>query len=66
MGIWHVIYVITLMSWMVEHIEISVHLTKCGEKLIVEHLLYTVSIATYSRTPGTILSLRKLPKAFDY
>ena len=43
MGIWHVIYVITLISWIVEHIEISEHLTKFGEK----------------RTPGTILSLRE-------
>ena len=69
------------MSWIVEHIQISVHLTKFGEKLIVEHLLYTVSfgeklivehllytvsIATNNRTPGIILSLRKKPNAFDY
>ena len=47
------------MSWIVEHIEISVHRTKFGEKLIVEHLLYNVSIATNKRTPVSILSLRK-------
>ena len=59
MKIWQVIYVITLMSWIEEHIEISVNLTNFGKKLIVEHLIYTVSIATNKRTPGTILSLRK-------
>ena len=32
MGIWHVIYVITLISWIVEHIEINVDLTKFVEK----------------------------------
>ena len=42
MGIWHVIYVITLMSQIVEHIKISVHLKKFGKDIIVEYLLYTV------------------------
>ena len=36
----------TLVSWILEHIEIREHLTKFAEKLIVEHLFYTISIAT--------------------
>ena len=43
----------TLVSWIVEHIEISEHLAKFAEKLLVEHLFYTISIATNKRTPGT-------------
>ena len=49
----------TLVSWIVEHIEISEHLAKFAEELLVEHLFYTISIATNKRTPGTFLSLRK-------
>ena len=49
----------TLVSWIVEHIEISEHLAKFAEKLFVEHLFYTLSIATNKGTPGTFLSLRK-------
>ena len=37
---------ITLVSRIVEHIEISEHLAKFAEKLLVEHLFYTISIAT--------------------
>ena len=36
----------TLVSWIVEHMEISEHLAKFAEKLSVEHLFYTISIAT--------------------
>ena len=50
---------VTLVSWIVEHIEISEHLAKFAEKLLVEHLFYTISIATNKRTPSTFLSLRK-------
>ena len=49
----------TPVSWIVEHIEISKHLAKFAEKLLVEHLFYTITIATNKRTPGTFLSLRK-------
>ena len=45
----------TLVSWIVEHIEKSEHLAKVAEKLLVEHLFYTISIATNKRTPGTFL-----------
>ena len=43
----------TLVSWIVEHIEISEHLAKFAEKLLIEQLFYTISIATNKRTPGT-------------
>ena len=49
----------TLVSKIVEHIEISEHLTKFAEKLIVEHLFYTISIATNKRTFSTFFPLRK-------
>ena len=42
----------TPVSRIVEHIEISEHSTKFAEKLIIEHLFYTISIATNNRTPG--------------
>ena len=42
----------TLMSQIVEHTEIDEHLEKNTENLIVEHLFYTISIATNNRTPG--------------
>ena len=40
------------MSQIVEHAEINEHLEEITENLIVEHLLYTISIATNNRTPG--------------
>ena len=40
----------TLVSQIVEHTE--EHLEEIAENLIVEHLFYTVSIATNNRTPG--------------
>ena len=43
----------TLVSWIEEHIEISEHLAKFAEKLLIEHLFYTISIAINKRTPGT-------------
>ena len=49
----------TLVSWIVEHIEISEHLRKFAEQPIVEHLFCTISIATNKRTPSTFFSLRK-------
>ena len=42
----------TQVSWIIEHIEIKEHSVKFAEKLIVEHLFYTISIATNKRTPG--------------
>ena len=44
----------TLMSQIVEHTEIDEHLEKNTENLIVEHLFYTISIATNNRTPGIV------------
>ena len=41
-----------LMSQIVEHTEINEYLEEIAESLIVEHLLYTISIATNIRTPG--------------
>ena len=40
------------MSQIVEHAEIDEHLEEIVENLIVEHLIYTISIATNNRTPG--------------
>ena len=40
------------MSKIEEHTEINDHLEKIAKNLIVEHLIYTVSIATNKRTPG--------------
>ena len=42
----------TVVSWIAEHIEISEHFTQFAEKLIVEHLFYTISITTNKRTLG--------------
>ena len=42
----------TLVSQIVEHAEIDEHLEEIVENLIVEHLIYTISIATNNRTPG--------------
>ena len=56
----------TLVSRILEHIEISGHLTKFAEKLIVEHLFYTISIATNKITHNTRFLLRKYSNAFDY
>ena len=50
---------VTLVSWILEHMEISEHLTKFVEKLIVEHLFSTISIAMNKTTPGTFSSLYK-------
>ena len=36
----------TLMSQIVEHTEIDEHLEEIAENLIVEHLIYIISIAT--------------------
>ena len=46
------------MSQIVEHTEIDEHLEKNTENLIVEHLFYTISIATNNRTPGIFFPLR--------
>ena len=37
---------------MVDHTEIDEHLEEIAEKIIVEHLFYTISIATNNRIPG--------------
>ena len=42
----------TLLYQIVEHIEIKEHSAKFAEKLLVEHLFYTIFIATNKRTPG--------------
>ena len=42
----------TLVSQIVEHTEINEHVGEIAENLIVEYLLYTISIATNNRTPG--------------
>ena len=42
----------TLLSQIVEHTEINEHVGEIAENLIVEHLFYTISIATNNRTPG--------------
>ena len=52
-------YFTTLVSQIVEHIKIREHLTKYAEKLIVEHLFYTISIATNKRTPDAFFLLWK-------
>ena len=38
---------VTLVSWIVERIEISEHLAKFAEKLLVEHLFYTTFLYIY-------------------
>ena len=43
----------TLVSQIVEHTKINEHLEEIAKNLIVEHLFYTISIATNNRTPGT-------------
>ena len=43
------------MYQIVEHTEIDEHLQEIVENLIVEHLFYTISIATNNRTPGIFL-----------
>ena len=40
------------MSQIVEHTEIDEHLEQIAENLIVEHLIYTIFIATNNRTSG--------------
>ena len=42
----------TLVSQIVEHTEIDERLGRIAQNLIVEHLFYTISIATNNRTPG--------------
>ena len=42
----------TLVSQIVEHTEIDEHLVKIAKNVTVEHLFYTISIATNNRTPG--------------
>ena len=44
--------VVTLVSQIVEHTEINEHLEEIAENLIVEHVIYTISIETNNRTPG--------------
>ena len=44
---------ITLVSQIAVHTEIGEHLEEIAENLIVEHLFYTISIATNNRTPET-------------
>ena len=43
---------LTLVSQIVEHTEINERMEEIAENLIVEHLFYTISIATNNRTPG--------------
>ena len=43
---------ITLVSQIVGHTETDEHLEQIAKNLIVEHLFYTISIATNDRTPG--------------
>ena len=43
---------VTLISQIVEHTEMDEHLEEIAENLIVEHLFYTISIATNNRTSG--------------
>ena len=43
---------VTLVSQIVEHTEINEHLEEIVKNLVVEHLFYTISIATNYRTPG--------------
>ena len=50
--------IFTLVSQIVEHAEIDEHLEEIAENLIVEHLIYTISIATNNRTPGIFFPLR--------
>ena len=45
----------TLMFQIVEHTEIDEHLREIAENLIVEHLFYTISIATNNKKPGIFL-----------
>ena len=45
-------FVNTLMSQIVEHTEVDEHLEEIAANLIVEHLFYTISLATNNRTPG--------------
>ena len=42
----------TLVSQIVEHTKIDEHMEEIAENLTVEHLFYTISIATNNRTPG--------------
>ena len=46
------IRITTLVSQIVEHTEIDEHLGRIAENIIVEHLFYTIFIATNNRTPG--------------
>ena len=48
---------VTLMYKIVQHTNIDEHLGKISEDLIVEHLFYTISIATNKRTPGIFFPL---------
>ena len=43
---------LTLVSQIVEHTEIDEHLEEIAENLIVEHVIYTISIEINNRTPG--------------
>ena len=45
-------YMCTLVSQIVEHTEIDEHLEQIAENLILEHLIYTIFIATNNRTSG--------------
>ena len=47
-------YKTTLVSWILEHIEIREHLTKFAEKLIVERLFYTIWVR--SRNCGCLVT----------
>ena len=45
------------MFQIVEHTEIDEHLGEIVKNLIVEHLFYTIYIATNDRTPGIFFPL---------
>ena len=58
-GIYTRISMHTFVPQIIEHTEINEHLEEIAENLIVEHLFYTISIATNNRTPGIFFPLRE-------
>ena len=49
----------SLLSQIIEHIEIIEHSTRFKKKKIIEHLFYTICIATNKRKRGIFFSLQK-------
>ena len=52
----------TLVSQIVEHVEIDEHLEEITENLIVKHLLYTISIAASNTRPWFFFPLHLIVK----